>query len=59
MGFKMLNKNGFLGYITPNSYLHNASYNLFRAYLKHEKVVKTLIDFKANKVFKFANAKVI
>ncbi len=52
MGFKMLNKNGFLGYITPNSYLHNASYNLFRAYLKHEKVVKTLIDFKANKVFK-------
>jgi len=52
MGFKMLNKNGFLGYITPNSYLHNSSYNLFRAYLKNEKIVKTLIDFKANKVFK-------
>ena len=52
MGFKMLNKNGFLGYITPNSYLHNSSYNLFREYLKNQKIVKTLIDFKANKVFK-------
>ena len=52
MGFKMLHENGFLGYITPNSYLHNSSYNLFREYLKNKKIVKTLIDFKANKVFK-------
>ncbi len=52
MGFKMLNKNGLLGYITPNSYLHNSSYNLFREYLKTQKTVKTLIDFKANKLFK-------
>ncbi len=52
MGFKMLNGNGVLGYITPNSYLHNSSYNVFRKYLKNEKIVKTLIDFKANKVFK-------
>lgn len=52
MGFRMLNKAGFLGYITPNSYLHNSSYKLFREYLKNEKIMKTLIDFKANKVFK-------
>lgn len=52
MGFKMLKNDGFLGYITPNSYLHNSSYNLFREYLKNQKIVKTLIDFKANKVFK-------
>ncbi len=52
MGFKMLKKGGFLGYITPNSYLHNSSYGLFREYLKSHKIVKTLIDFKANKVFK-------
>ncbi len=52
MGFKMLNKDGILGYITPNSYLHNSSYGLFREYLKNEKTVKTLIDFKANKLFK-------
>jgi adenine-specific DNA-methyltransferase len=52
MGFKMLKKDGFLGYITPNSYLHNSSYGLFREYLKNEKLVSKLIDFKANKVFK-------
>lgn len=52
MGFKMLKKDGFLGYITPNSYLHNSSYHLFREYLKNEKIVKTLVDFKANKIFK-------
>lgn len=52
MGLKMLKKEGFLGYITPNSYLHNSSYSLFREYLKNEKIVKTLVDFKANKIFK-------
>jgi adenine-specific DNA-methyltransferase len=52
MGFKMLKNDGFLGFITPNSYLHNTSYKLFRAYLKNQKIVKTLIDFKANKLFK-------
>ena len=52
MGFKMLKKEGLLGYITPNSYLHNSSYGLFREYLKNEKLVSKLIDFKANKIFK-------
>lgn len=52
MGLKMLKENGYLGYITPNSFLHNSSYLLFREYLKNEKFLKTLIDFKANKVFK-------
>jgi adenine-specific DNA-methyltransferase len=32
MGFKMLKKTGFLGFITPNSYLHNTSYKIFRDY---------------------------
>ena len=52
MGIKMLKKDGLLGYITPNSYLHNSSYSLFREYLKNEKLVSKLIDFKANKIFK-------
>uniref|UniRef100_UPI0035947382 Eco57I restriction-modification methylase domain-containing protein n=1 Tax=Persicitalea sp. TaxID=3100273 RepID=UPI0035947382 len=30
MGLQMLKENGYLGYITPNSFLHNSSYNLFR-----------------------------
>lgn len=51
MGFKMLKKDGLLGYITPNSFLHNSSYQSFREYLKQEKTLKTLIDFKANKIF--------
>lgn len=51
MGFKMLNKSGKLGFITPNSYLHNSSYQNFRDYLKREKTLKILIDFKANKIF--------
>ena len=52
IGFKLLNKKGVLGYITPNSYLHNASYVKFRKYLIEKKAIKKLIDFKANKLFK-------
>jgi len=52
LGFKLLSKKGILGYITPNSYLHNSSYIDFRKYLKNRKAVKILIDFKANKIFK-------
>ena len=52
MSFHMIKPDGFIGFITPNSYLHNSSYSKFRAYLKDRKVVNTLIDFKANKIFK-------
>ena len=52
IGFKLLNKKGQLGYITPNSYLHNSSYIRFRKYLKQHKAVKSIADFKANKIFK-------
>ena len=52
LGFKLLNKKGVLGYITPNSYLHNSSYVDFRRYLKDKKAIKILVDFKANKIFK-------
>jgi adenine-specific DNA-methyltransferase len=52
LGFKLLNKSGQLGYITPNSYLHNSSYKKFRKYLKDNNAVKILTDFKANKIFK-------
>ena len=52
LGFKLLNEKGVLGYISPNSYLHNSSYIEFRKYLKEKRAVKRLTDFKANKVFK-------
>jgi adenine-specific DNA-methyltransferase len=52
LGFKLLNEKGILGYISPNSYLHNSSYIGFREFLKEKRAVKRLTDFKANKVFK-------
>lgn len=51
LGFKVLNPKGKLGYITPNSFLHNTSYKNFRSFLKNEKTLKTLADFKTNKIF--------
>jgi len=52
MAFFMINLNGKIGYITPNSYLHNSSYKKFRDFLKLKKAIHTLIDFKSNKLFK-------
>lgn len=51
MGLKLLNQTGKLGYITPNSFLHNTSYKPFREYLKHQKNIQEICDFKSNKVF--------
>lgn len=42
MGLKMLKNSGLMGFITPNSYLHNSSYKIFREYLKREKIEHTL-----------------
>lgn len=51
MGFKMLKKDGVLGYITPNSFLHNSSYKRFRDYLKQTRAITAITDFKSNKIF--------
>lgn len=51
IGFELLKKDGILGYISPNSYLHNSSYLSFRKFLKEKKAVVSLTDFKANKIF--------
>lgn len=51
MGLKLLNQTGKLGYITPNSFLHNTSYKSFREYLKNQKNIQEITDFKSNKVF--------
>ncbi|MEO1958058.1 MAG: N-6 DNA methylase, partial [Nautiliaceae bacterium] len=52
IGIEMLKENGVLGYITPNSFLKNSSYNEFRQFLKNNRLIKVLIDFKSNKLFK-------
>jgi adenine-specific DNA-methyltransferase len=51
MSLNMLKTNGKIGFITSNSYLHNNSYKKFRNYLKENKLVELIIDFKANKLF--------
>lgn len=52
MAFYMLkSSSGKLGFITPNSFLHNASYERFREYLKQQKKLKIIVDLKSNKVF--------
>ena len=51
MAFFMLNATGKLGFITPNSFLYNTSYQKFREHLKQQGKLSTLYDLKSNKVF--------
>lgn len=56
IGIELLNDNGVLGYITPNSYLFNQSFSRFRKYLKKEKLINKIIDFKSEKIFENVSA---
>lgn len=51
IGFNVLKSDGKLCYITPNSYLRNTSYQMFREYIKNTNCLHKLIDFKSNKIF--------
>lgn len=51
LSIKLLKDNGTIGFITPNSYLHNTSYKVFREYLKKQSIINTIINFKSNKLF--------
>ena len=42
---------GKLGFITPNSFIHNSTYVDFRKYLVEHNLIKDLINFKENSVF--------
>lgn len=51
IGLKMLNNNGKLGYITPNSYLTNTSQRSFRKYLLEKNLLQTIENYGNWKVF--------
>lgn len=52
IGIKTLNqKTGRLGFITPNSFIHNSTYVDFRRYLVSHKLIRSLINFKENSIF--------
>jgi tRNA1(Val) A37 N6-methylase TrmN6 len=48
---KLLNTNGIMISITPNSYLYNKTAYKLRKYLFDNKLIKEIIDFKEKKVF--------
>jgi len=51
IGLKLLNDNGKLIYITPNSFMRNSSQKDFRAYLIDNHLLTALYDFKSSQLF--------
>jgi hypothetical protein len=51
----LLEDNGAMVAITPNTYLHNKSSTNFRKYLFENRFIKEIIDFKDRKVFEDAS----
>lgn len=51
VGLRMLNRNGKLGYITPNSYLTNSSQKNFRKYLLEKNLLQIIENYGSWKVF--------
>lgn len=51
MAFQMIKPTGKLSYISPNSFLYNASYKAFRAYLNTERHLTAITDFQSHKIF--------
>ncbi len=51
LGYYLLNKNGKLGYITPNTYLKTKAGEHLRNFIKFYKILKILIDFEHNQLF--------
>lgn len=51
IGLSMLNENGKLGYISPNTFLRNASQKAFRDFLIDNGYVSVIYDFKNTRIF--------
>lgn len=51
IGLNLLNKNGALGYITPNNYFTSLSGESLRAFFQSTKTINRIVDFNATKVF--------
>ena len=51
LGYKLLGKNGKLGYITPNNFFTSLAGEPLRAFFLREKCVNKIIDFSSKKVF--------
>ncbi len=54
LGYLLLNRNGKLGYITPNTYLKTKAGESLRNFIKFNKILKIFIDFEHNQLFEDA-----
>lgn len=52
LGIQLLNDNGKLGYITPNTFFKTQTSTILRHYLKTHKLIKTIINFGHYQVFR-------
>lgn len=50
----LLEENGTLIFITPNSFLRNTGFKTFREYIYNNNLLKNLKDFKSSKIFNAA-----
>ena len=55
LGLNLLNKNGKLGFITPNSHFNTASGKNLRKLLKKNQNIEKIINFDYIKIFKHEN----
>ena len=51
LGINLINNNGELVYITPNSYTNSLAAKNLRKYLAKNKMIKTIVDFEDNQIF--------
>jgi len=52
LGYKLLRKNGKLGYISPNTFLQSVNGRKLRAFLKNSKCDISILDFRETQIFK-------
>lgn len=51
LGYSLLNRDGILGYITPNNYFTSLAGKSLRRYFKETRSIKRIVDFSHRKVF--------
>lgn len=51
LGIRLLNENGKIGYITPNSYFYSRASKKLREFLQQQKYVSKIIDFNHLQLF--------
>jgi len=59
LGYFLLKKDGYLGFITPNTYLKTSAGRGLRLFIKQKNILDTLIDFEHYQIFDNATTYVL